>query len=117
MFDSLAIDTAITSADPQSIPIYSILSAACWSRQELGRSRQLFHKYKQEEMTSTQSMGDTSAAAHACQCCRLLNEVCAYVDLGLDSLHAKAERRRGLPWGAGQGNGCSNRAHALSSHI
>jgi len=43
MLDSLTIDTAITSAHPQSIQIYSILSAACWSRQELGRTRQLFH--------------------------------------------------------------------------
>jgi len=45
-------------------------------------------------------MGDAPAAAHACQYYKVSDDVCAYVDIGLDSLHAKAERRRGLPWDA-----------------
>ncbi len=42
-------------------------------------------------------MGDAPDEAQACQYCKLSNEVYAYVDIGLDSLHATAERRRGLP--------------------
>jgi hypothetical protein len=32
-------------------------------------------------------------------------------------VHAKAERRRGLSWGADYGIGCSNRAYAMSNHM
>ena len=28
-----------------------------------------------------------------------LNDVCGYVELGLNSLQSEAEARRGLPWG------------------
>ncbi len=58
-------------------------------------------------------MGDASAAAQACQCFKLLNEMCVYADLDLGSLHARAERRVGLAIGCRhcQGNDCPNTGH------
>ncbi len=44
-----------------------------------------------------------------------LNDVCGYVELGLNSLQSKAEARRGLPWGAGQGTGRSRHMHCQAT--